>query len=214
MSETVTGRRARWGELVVLYLLVPAAIAVLMPARLMFPALFLFTALGIWLLSRTPGFAWRDLARGQVRWGMVLVFGLGVLALCLALIRWNWPGREFALLLERPAMMALIFLLYPLLSALPQELIFRPLWFTRYGDLLPGGRAGLMMNAGAFAFAHLMYWSVTVAAMTFAGGYVFAVAWRRFGFPTALALHAVAGWAIFAAGLGILFYSGNVVRPF
>jgi membrane protease YdiL (CAAX protease family) len=60
-----------------------------------------------------------------------------------------------------------------------------------------------------------MYWHWIVAAMTFAGGLVFALAYKRpEGFLMALALHAVAGWAIFGAWLGVLFYSGNVVRPF
>jgi CAAX protease family protein len=208
------GRDMRIAELVALYLAVPAAIAIFMPPRMMFPALFAFTALGLWLLARTPGFEWRELRQGTVRAGLVLGFGLATLAVCLAIIHWRYPGREFALLLGQPVLMAMIFLLYPILSALPQELIFRVLWFRRYAPLLPRGGAGLALNAAAFSFAHLMYWSLTVAAMTFAGGLVFALAYRRLGFSTALALHAVAGWAIFAAGLGILFYSGNVHRPF
>src|SRR5690606_19564305 len=141
-------------------------------------------------------------------------FFAAVLAVVLAIIQWRWPGREFALLLGSPGMMALIFVLYPLLSALPQELVFRVLWFRRYGAVLPRGRAGLALNAAAFALAHLMYWSATVLAMTFCGGLIFALAYRRWGLPMALALHAVAGWAIFGGGLGILFYSGNVERPF
>ena len=71
------------------------------------------------------------------------------------------------------------------------------------------------LNAALFSFAHLMYWSGVVALMTFAGGLVFAWAYvRRGSFALAVVLHSVAGVILFAAGLGIYFYSGNVVRPF
>ena len=106
-------------------------------------------------------------------------------------------------------------MLYPLLSALPQELIFRPLFFRRYGPVLPTGIGALWLNGAVFGFAHLMYWSWLVAVLTFAGGIAFAWAYERAGsFPLAVAFHAVAGWIVFAVGLGLFFYSGNVVRPF
>ncbi|MFD2440089.1 hypothetical protein ACFSS8_08385 [Paracoccus kondratievae] len=46
------------------------------------------------------------------------------------------------------------------------------------------------------------------------GGWVFAYAYVRRGFPAAWVLHAVAGNVLFAVGMGVYFYSGNVVRPF
>ena len=51
--------------------------------------------------------------------------------------------------------------------------------------------------------------------MTFAGGLLFAWSYERRGnFPEAVILHSVAGIALFAVGMGVYFYSGNVVRPF
>jgi uncharacterized protein len=51
--------------------------------------------------------------------------------------------------------------------------------------------------------------------MTFAGGLLFAWSHRvRRNFPEAVAVHAVAGIALFAVGMGVYFYSGNVRRPF
>ena len=66
-----------------------------------------------------------------------------------------------------------------------------------------------------FSLAHLMYWSWVVAAFTFLGGLVFAVSYRvRRNFPEAVVVHGVAGVILFWLGLGVVFYSGNVVRPF
>ena len=71
------------------------------------------------------------------------------------------------------------------------------------------------MNATLFSFAHLMYWSWIVAVMTFCGGLVFAFSYvRQHNFPQAVLLHAIAGQLIFAIGMGMFFYSGNVQRPF
>lgn len=107
-------------------------------------------------------------------------------------------------------------MLYPPLSALPQVILFRPLFFGRYGALLPrGARAQIALNAAVFSLAHLIFWSWVVSLMTFAGGLAFAHAYRSRGsFPEAVALHGLAGGLLFALGLGTWFYAGNVTRPF
>ncbi len=162
------------------------------------------------------GFRWGELKRGwdAVRWPVVLGFAAVTLAVSVAVVMLTAPDAAFRLLREQPWLLAMILLFYPILSALPQELIFRPLFFRRYGRLLPSG-ALLLANAALFSLAHLMYWSAVVAAMTFAGGLVFGWAYRdRQSFPLAVVLHAVSGWVIFTVGLGVFFYSGNVTRPF
>lgn len=219
MDKTTAATSPRRGmllaECLVLFGAVPVAIAVLLPPRMMFGALFAFTSLGLVLLHRTPGFSWRHLRVGRVDLMQVGLFFLATLGLSWAVMEWVFPGRAFALARHSPGLLLLIVLLYPLLSALPQELIFRALWFRRYRAVLPDGRAGIVLNAAVFSLAHLMYWSWIVAAMTFAGGLVFATAYKRSqGFVMALTLHAAAGNAVFLGGLGVLFYSGNVVRPF
>jgi membrane protease YdiL (CAAX protease family) len=214
--EASPARRGRLiAELVALYGAVPALIALFLPPRLMFPALFALTALGLVLLWRTPGFRWGSLAEGAVPWRALITFAGVTATVCGGVIALTRPEAAFALVRERPALFAMILLLYPLFSALPQELIFRPLFFRRYGPVLPHGTPALWLNGAVFSFAHLMYWSWTVAAMTFAGGLAFAWAYERAqSFPLALAFHTVAGWLVFGFGLGVFFYSGNVVRPF
>lgn len=205
-----------WAEFAALYLAVPLAIAVALPPRHLFTALFGFTLLGLGLLWHTGGFDWRALLRGwgRVPWGEAGLVVLALLAAGLVLLSAFRPEALFALPRHRPEFLLVIWALYPLLSALPQELIFRPLFFHRYGVLMPHGRAAILVNAAIFSFAHLMYWSPVVAAMTFVGGWLFARAYLTRGFPAAWVLHALAGNVIFAVGLGTWFYSGNVVRPF
>lgn len=202
-------------EFLLLYFGAPLAIALFLPPTHLFTALIALSAFGIFLLWRTGGFRWRSLFIGhRIPWlevaGIALACFLGGILMLLTAA----PEALFSLFLSNPEIMLLIWALYPLLSALPQELIFRPLFFHRYRTLLPGPRAALALNAGIFAFAHLMYWSWVVAAFTFIGGWFFARAYRRHGFPAAWLLHAVAGNILFLVGMGYYFYSGNVVRPF
>ncbi len=199
------------------FVAVPVLIAVLFPPNWMFPALFGFTGLGILLLQDTTGFSWAELRYGWRNWSWLEVIGftLFMAAFCSALVLWARPNAAFAMLLHWPEMLIFICIGYPLLSALPQELLFRSLFFRRYHAILPNGRAAYLLNAGLFSLAHLMYWSWVVTIMTFAGGLLFTWAYRKRGsFFYAVLLHAIAGNIIFAAGLGVYFYSGNVQRPF
>ncbi|MBV0912630.1 CPBP family intramembrane glutamic endopeptidase [Anianabacter salinae] len=205
-------------EFCAFYLAAPMILALVLPPSMMFPALFGVTALGLVLLHLTPGFHWSDLTRGlrEVSLAFVVLGTLATLAVGYAVMVLTAPEALWLLLRANPGLMLMIALLYPVLSALPQEIVFRPLFFRRYGTLLPGDvRAQVVLNAAVFSLAHLMYWNWIVAAMTFSGGLAFAYAYRvRRNFPEAVLLHSLAGIVVFALGLGVYFYSGNVVRPF
>ncbi|MFN3971014.1 MAG: lysostaphin resistance A-like protein [Gemmobacter sp.] len=212
---TQAGRGRLWAEWGAFFLGLPLVIALFLPPSAMFAALFTATALGIALLHLTPGFRWGDLVRGGVEWRAVAVFAAVTLATALVVSWVTTAGRPLAFATANPGLLVMILILYPVLSALPQEVVFRPLFFRRYGAILPGGWPGIALNAAVFSFAHLMYWSWIVAGMTFFGGLAFAWAYERRGsFALAVVLHAVAGQIVFALGLGMFFYSGNVERPF
>ncbi len=219
-AEAVSPARAArlLAEFAAIYLAAPLVMALALPPEWMFPALFTVTGLGLVLLARTPGFRWRDLlaGAGRIDWKLVAVFALATAGIGAGLVLALAPQAFLFLPRHNPRLMGLIAAFYPLVSALPQELIFRPLFFTRYRALLPRGiGAQLLLNAALFSFAHLMYWSWVVAGLTFAGGVVFAWSYRvRGNFPEAVVLHAVAGVILFALGAGVWFYSGNVTRPF
>ena len=211
-------RRRLLAEFLLFFLLAPAAMAVLFPPRLMFPVLFAFTALGLVLLTLTPGFRWRELVRGlgRISPAFVALVALGTALVGYLVIQYYRPDAFLVLIRRNPDLMLTIALAYPPVSALPQELVFRPLFFRRYAAILPQAAVpALVLNAAVFAWAHLMYWSAVVAAMTFVGGLVFAWSYRvRGNFPEAVVSHSLAGVIVFALGLGVFFYSGNVVRPF
>lgn len=209
------GRRLRI-EFALFYIVTPVAAACLLPPGGLLAGLFLFMLVGLGLLWATPGFRWKELFRGwrAIRWGAVAALAALTLAASLAVMQVMAPEAMFSLL-AHPERLLLILGLYPLLSALPQEVVFRALYFRRYRGLVPKGPRGVVLNAALFALAHLMYWSGIVVAMTFVGGLTFAWAHAvRRSFPMAWVMHSVAGVIVFIAGLGIYFFAGNVVRPF
>jgi membrane protease YdiL (CAAX protease family) len=203
------GRKVEFGAL---YLGAPLVMALAMPPDWLWPVFWGVTLAAVVLLARTPGFDWRELARGGVAWGEVALVAAVTAAAAGALVWLLVPGQAFALPRRAPGLWVGIMLLYPLLSALPQELVFRALFFRRYGGLFEGRELAVAVNALGFALAHLMFWNWVAAALTVAGGVVFARGYLRRGFLQAVVLHAVAGGIIFTSGLGVFFYHGAVGR--
>lgn len=200
-------------ELAALYVAAPLAAGLGAPPRLL---AVVASAVGLALLHATPGFRWRELAAGwsRVAWGRVAALACATAVVGLALVLALRPEALFEPGRSRPRLLVAIVVLYPPLSALPQEVLFRALFFRLYGPVLPRGVAAqVVLNAALFALAHLAYRSWVVAGLAFAGGLAFAHAHRVRGrFAEAVALHAAAGVALFALGLGAWFLLGEA-RP-
>lgn len=213
----VIPQRRLWAEFSGLFLAAPILLALILPPSAMLPMLLVVTLIGIILLHRTPGFHWGELTQGrdQIGWRVLTAFSAITGAVSLLLVWLVIPEAFLILYRTSPPAWVVVMLLYPVLSALPQELLFRPLFFRRYAPILPRGHAAILLNAAVFSLAHLLYWNWIVAVMTFVGGLVFAWAYQtRRSFTLAVVLHAIAGNILFTIGAGMLFYTGTVVRPF
>jgi membrane protease YdiL (CAAX protease family) len=199
-------------EFAALYLGLPLGMALAVPPDWLWPVLFGVTAVALALLAVTPGFRWRELVGGRLAWGEVAAVALATALVCGLLVWWLVPGRFLALPRRSTELWLMILALYPLLSALPQELVFRALFFRRYGALFPDRRVAVAASAGSFALAHLLFWNWVAVALTLAGGVLFARAYLGRGFALAVLLHAVCGWIVFTSGLGGFFYHGAIGR--
>ncbi len=206
-------RTRLWAEFTTLFVVAPVAMAVFLGLYPLFGALFAVTLVSVVLLARTPGFAWAELIRGPVlgEWPLILGFAVVAAAVILGLVLALVPGQLLGLPRHRTELWLMIMAFYPIVSALPQEVIFRVLFFRRYGDLFPGDRAALAANTAAFAFAHLFYQNAVAIGLTLVGGLIFGWVYQRYGsFLLVLVLHALAGQIIFTLGLGIYFYHGAI----
>lgn len=201
----------RWLELLVLFVGVPFVLAVFLPPSALYPVLGTGGVVGAILLHFTPGFRWRDLLGPVQIWPAV---GLGAFTFVVAsAVCWVvLPERFWFLIFEAPHIVLMIALLYPPIQVVPQELVYRALFFERYGTLFSSQRQAVVVNAFLFSFGHLMYWHPIVLIATFIGSFLFSHAYLQpKGFVQACVLHGFAGVAIFASGLGWLFFSGGNV---
>lgn len=122
------------------------------------------------------------------------------------------PSRWLAFPTTEPVLWLIIMVLYPLLLALPQELLFRCFFFHRYQSLF-GGRPGrlIFFNALSFGLSHIFYGNWVAPVLTFFGGLLFA--WRYHTSASLLTVgleHAVWGNYLFTIGIGWYFYSGAI----
>lgn len=203
-----------WAEMLALYAGAPLALAFLLPPDWLWPVLVACFLAALGLLRLTPGFRWAELAQGPwlPRPGAAAVFAGVTAGVAVGLTLWLRPWALFFLPERLPGLWLSIMLLYPLLSALPQEIVFRALFFRRYGGLFRSRSAAIAVNAALFGLAHLFLWNWVAPVLTAVGGAVFAWAYlegagRNMLFATLL--HAVAGWVVFTTGLGLFFYHGG-----
>lgn len=123
-----------------------------------------------------------------------------------------YPEKLFSFPRENPLVWVLVMLLYPMLSVLPQEIIYRSFFFYRYRALFRNERELVVANAVLFAFCHIIFHNILAVAFTFAGGLLFARTYARTGsLALVTAEHALYGCFIFTIGLGRYFYhaAGN-----
>lgn len=178
------------------------------------PQLLLVATLCLAVLWRDPDFDRRQLWALPRRWRPCLLRIGALLVLGGGMVFWmatQMQGIEpFALAHERPGLWLLVLVLYPLLSASSQEVIFRVFLFHRYRRLFPLPRQGVAASAAVFALAHLLLGNWIAPLLAFAGGLLFAYTYARTrSLPLVVLEHGLWGDWLFTVGLGGFFYGGR-----
>ena len=151
----------------------------------------------------TRGFGWRALL------GIVAVFVIGGGAVA-AYMSSVYPALFLEFPTRRPDTFKRIMLLYPLMSVIVQELVFRTFFFHRYGPLFGTQTAlAVLLNGLLFGYAHIVMgnafavWSTAIVGCLFAYRYVSTrslwAVWLE---------HSLWGALVFTVGLGRWFFTG------
>jgi hypothetical protein len=212
---TLPARAWRFVEMALLYGAVPYALdrAVHHDGIPVFIALLPVLAVVVMFLAldRTFSLA-RELSRG---------FSLAQLASILAVfavgggfVAWYvahyHPGWFLEFPQNRPDTYKRIMLLYPLMSVIVQEIVYRTFFFHRYGVLF--GRAwwlAVIVNGFAFGFGHIVIRDPFALYGSMALGLL--LAWRYAltrSFWAVFIEHTLWGWLVFTVGLGRFFFTG------
>lgn len=212
IANAPTARRL-WPEFGAIFVALPLVMALGLPPVMIWSGLAAMLVGAVLLLCISEGFSWRSLLARPIipDWTELAVFVATTTIAAVGLVMWLRPSAILFLPRYNVELWILILCAYPFVSALPQEIVFRALFFGRYGRLFPNRLTAIATNAAVFSLAHLFYWNWPAVILTAFGGAIFAWAYAvRGSFRYAWLLHALAGQIIFTTGLGVFFFHGAV----
>jgi hypothetical protein len=170
-----------------------------------FLPLFLVFFLSLYLLKKTPSFSFNSLKK-KIDWKFFflisLVFVISGFFYTMILDRnllFNLPKNYFFLWVA-------VMIFYPIFSVIPQEIIFRVLFFERYSCLFKNQFLYLILNSIIFAYIHLVFQNFHAFFITLISSPVFAHAYVNKSFKTCFLTHTIGGQLVFTYGLGKYFY--------
>ena len=147
---------------------------------------------------------WTNLKPILIRW---LLASIGM---CIFIYFYD-PDQLFRLAKEHPQRLSAIILIYPVLSALPQEFIFCSFFFARYAPFFGSGKKMVIASAIIFAYAHILYINPVAPTLSLLGGLIFAQTYLKTKSLSLVTIeHGLYGISLFISGTGWYFYSGNV----
>lgn len=211
------GTGGRWVELFAAFFVLPLVVGFFVTPIWWVPSLWCITAVAAWVLRRDPGaqpvaemreddVSGRRAALRHIAARFVACAGV----LALAMIVWM-PERLFDWPREKPMLWLVVVLLYPLLSAYPQEVLYRRYFFQRYAPLFRSRAQVAVASALLFAWMHVIFRNEAALVLTLFGGAMFAHTYGRTGSVRLASLeHALYGILVFTIGLGNTIYHGSV----
>ena len=203
-------RTARWIELGLLFGVVPALLAARARA-LALPFLFVTAWICLGVLWRDPTFQRDQLWRRERLWTWLrgpLALALATCSLLAVGLYLLEPAHLFDLPRGTPWRWLLVMVLYPVLSVVPQELVFRTFFFHRYATLFTRPAARVLASGLIFGWAHVAVNNGAGILLATAAGLAMAATYERSRSTLLVTIeHALYGDLAFTAGLGALFYS-------
>lgn len=194
-----------WCELCVLFILsptllvLPIALNIKLGGVLMALVYVGFTSkkMGLFTKQHLIGDNWRNISRFMA--GRFILFAL----VSTALVWWYLPAELFSVPLGNPLLWVGVSIFYSVVSVYPQEFLYRLFFFKRYQHLIANSTVLIVANAAFFSFAHLFFENSFVFILTFVGGILFALTYRKKqSLMLASIEHSVYGVWLFTLGLG------------
>jgi membrane protease YdiL (CAAX protease family) len=136
-------------------------------------------------------------------WKSILIKFL-IIAIITTLYVWFTDAKNlFTILLNKPKLWVLILLFYSLFSVYPQELLYRTFFFKRYTSLCKNENLFIFINALLFSMAHLFFKNTLVLLLTFIGGILFAITFKKTKSTLLVSIeHSIYGCWLFTVGMG------------
>ena len=207
--------RLLW-ECILLFGVLPPAIAILKIHSLMYIALWVLTFLvWNWLKKHNYNFKqdWNKQVLSKQLLKLILQRFCWFAVLLSLFTAFYIPEHLLSLPRERPIIWIMVMIFYPLLSVIPQEIIFRSFFFKRYAKLFATPEKMTLFSALAFGWVHILLLNWVAVTFSSIGGLIFANTYNKTASLAAACFeHALYGCFIFTIGLGYYFYHGQAVH--
>ena len=192
-------------ELTVLFVIVPVLYWLdWIPVHKVIPLAILFAYCLIVLVRHKRMSA--DMFGMAAHWKSIIVRFLLMGALIFLCIRFFFERSLVADFSANQKLISMI-IMYPLMSALPQEVIFRAFFFYRYEEIFRNNLVMLIANIMLFAFAHVYFGNWVVIAFTLIGGLFFSLTYLKTRSLLVVTIeHTMYGLLILSSGLSGYFY--------
>ena len=200
-------------ELILLYVSIPVIIIFTEDIFPLIPTILVITGFIIVVL-RLQGWHYRELLILGPRqsWTNMLVLFLVFVGVWTAVVLLWFPENFLEFPTTMPGLWLMVIVLYPLVSAFPQEILYRTYFFRRYPDFFENNKWLIIILSGTlFMWGHLLFMNPIALGATLAGGLI--IAWRYYHTRSVLLAsveHALYGNLFFTLGLGQFLYSGMV----
>ncbi len=195
----------RLSELFIIFFLIPVSYALSYPIWIKVSLGVIGFLYVVFVLIRiennkfrvAPNLSWK------IFWKRTLI-QFSIIAVITILYMW-FVDRDnlFVVILNKPLFWLVILFVYSLLSVYPQELIYRTFFFQRYRGLFKSDVLFILLNATVFSLAHLFFKNSLVMFLTFIGGILFALTFKKTKSTLLVSIeHAIYGCWLFTVGMG------------
>ena len=136
-------------------------------------------------------------------WKQTFLKLIGI-AILTTIYMWIFDSSNlYSVIRNKPMLWVVILFLYSLFSVYPQELIYRTFFFQRYQSLFKNESLFILVNAALFSLAHIFFKNTLVMLLTFLGGILFALTFRKTKSTLLVAIeHSIYGCWLFTVGMG------------
>lgn len=192
-------------EFFIIFVLVPVSFAVQYPIWIKMSigafgflyVIFILLRIEKMKLKIAPNLKWKAFFKRV----LTQFFGIAILT---TLYMWFVDELNlFVMVLNKPLIWLMFLFIYSFLSVYPQELIYRTFFFQRYKNLFKNDMLFIIVNAALFSLAHIFFRNSLVMIMTFIGGILFALTFKKTRSTLLVTIeHAIYGCWLFTVGMG------------
>jgi len=199
------GLKVKTVEFLILFIAIPVSFALnyALAMKLVLGLLGLFYVFFVLLrveknkFKINPNLNWRQFWKNTL-------FKLSLIATLTILFVWLTDKENlFVVMLNKPLLWVVILFVYSLFSVYPQEILYRIFFFQRYQALFKNDFLLVFVNAFVFSLAHLFFKNTLVLILTFLGGILFALTYKKTKSTLLVSIeHAIYGCWLFTVGMG------------